>query len=303
MGIYDRGYFDGDEWRPSARARGSQSHYSVVKALIVVNIAVFVLDMFSGSSGGEARNLGLSTFLSLKRGLADAGGYGPLDSVLYLWELLTYGFTHASITSSSGIFHILFNMFVLFSLGRPVEARYGSAEFLRFYLLAIVISGTVWLLTSAISGHPGSVVGASGAVVGVVILFVLNYPRETLLIMGVIPAPAWVIGVLCVGTDIMLSFSRETTIAAETHLAGAAFAALYFYGNWNFGGLQFQGLAKRLRPGPRLKVHVPDDKEARLASEADRILEKLHQQGESSLTAKERKVLEQYSRKVRQSRD
>ncbi len=302
MGIYDRGYFDGDDWRQPGTSPGNGSFSSAVKSIVIVNVVIFLLDMFSGAVEGSD-NLRLSSFLGLKQGIAASGQPGPFDSFLYLWQLLSHGFAHASISSSSGIFHVLFNMLFLVMLGRTVERRYGSSEFLRFYLLAIVLSGLVWLLISAVTGRGGLMVGASGAVTAVVFLFVLNYPREILMIFGVIPAPAWVIGVLFLITDISFAFNRKSTIAGEAHLAGAAFAAAYFYGNWNFAWLQFKGMGKRLKRRPKLKVHAPEEGEDSLVGEADRVLEKLHQQGEASLTARERKVLEKYSRKVRQSRD
>ena len=305
MGIYDRGYYNDDEWKgePSGSGSGLGRIGSVVKALIAINVAIFLLDMFSGNVTDESskeKDLRLSHLLSLKYGSESKPG--PLESPLYVWQLLTYGFAHASITSSSSIFHVLFNCLILFSLGRPIEEKYGGAEFLRFYLVAIVFSGLIWLLVAALAGRPASVVGASGAVTAVVILFVLNYPRQTLLLMGIIPAPAWVLGILCVLMDISLAASRSSTIAAEAHLAGAGFAAAYFFGRWNFGWMKLSGLGKRLRRKPVLKLHQPGDNEE-LSRQADRILEKVHRSGQDSLTSRERKILEEYSRKVRDSRN
>lgn len=302
MGIYDRGYFDGDDWRKPGTTPGSQRLNSVIKVLVIVNVAIFLLDMFSGSVEGT-ESLRLSNFLALKQGIADRGQPGPIDNLLYLWQLLTYGFAHSSITASGGIFHILFNMLFLVMLGRPVEQRLGNAEFLRFYLLAIVVAGLAWLMVNFAVTNRATNVGASGAVIAVVFLFVLNNPREIVLLFGVVPVPAWVIGALFLVSDISMAFSRESTVAAESHLAGAAFAAVYHYRNWNFSWMQVKGAGKRFKRKPRLKVHSPEDNEDSLDTEADRVLEKLHQQGESSLTGKERKVLEKYSRKVRKSRD
>jgi membrane associated rhomboid family serine protease len=302
MGIYDRGYYSDDEWKgsPSGSGAGPGLISSVVKALIVINVAIFLFDMFSGKVSEDSSELRLSHFLSLKYGSESQSG--PLESPFAVWQLLTYGFAHASITSSSSIFHVLFNCLILFSLGRPVEERYGSAEFLRYYLVAVVFSGVVWLGVAALAGRPASVVGASGAVSAVVILFVLNYPRQTLLLMGIIPAPAWVLGILCILMDISLAASRSSTIAAEAHLAGAGFAAAYFFGKWNLGWMKLSGAGKWWRRKPRLRLHSPEDNED-LARQADQILEKVHKSGQDSLTSRERKILEEYSRKVRDSRN
>jgi hypothetical protein len=53
----------------------------------------------------------------------------------------------------------------------------------------------------------------------------------------------------------------------------------------------------------KLKLHDPDRKLQKEADDADRLLAKIHEQGESSLTASERKLLERYSRRQREKRD
>ncbi len=222
---------------------------------------------------------------------------------MYVYQLVSYGFAHASIISERGIFHILFNMIALFFLGRPVEQRYGGREFIRFYLMAVVMSGLVWLISYALSGRVGIAVGASGAVAAVVMLFVFNFPRETVLLMGVLPMPAWILGVLLVGMDALTSLNPDSGIAVEAHLGGAAFAAAYFFGKWNFQWLRFDGLTNRLARRPSLKVHNPGPSRDSLSSEADQVLDKLHREGESSLTKRERRILEKYSREVRDRRD
>jgi membrane associated rhomboid family serine protease len=310
MGIYDRGYYEDDEWKGPAGQRRSGPR-TIVATLIIINVAVFLLDMFSGkvllSNGQQFDSLKLSYVLALKHGASDLGGKGPFDNPLYAYQLITYGFAHASITSERGIYHILFNMFALFMLGRPVEQHYGSREFLRIYLAAIVFSGLVWLLSYLATGQTGIAVGASGAVVAVVMLFVFNFPRQTVLLMGIIPMPAWVLGVMLVGFDLMNSLNPKSGIAFQAHLGGAAFAALYFYRKWHFNWLgfdwlRFDWLTNRVKGRPRLKVHKPGKSPDGISSEADQVLEKVHRQGEASLTRRERKILEKYSRQVREKR-
>lgn len=97
--------------------------------------------------------------------------------------------------------------------------------------------------------------------------------------------------------------------AFTVHLAGAFFALAYFFLGWNFRQLDFLSigeLPQRLRQRSRrmrLKIHDPDRKIEREAEEADRILAKIHQHGEASLTSSERKTLERYSRRQREKRD
>ena len=91
-----------------------------------------------------------------------------------IWQFVTYIFLHGDLV------HIILNMLGLFFLGRSVEQFYGRKEFLRFYLTTIVVAGLIWALATALAcrlaGVPlqGAAVGASGAVVGVVILFVVG---------------------------------------------------------------------------------------------------------------------------------
>lgn len=308
MGIYDRGYYADDQWKHPEDRRGATGPRSVVTTIIIINVVVFLLDMFSGpvtfSDGKEYDDLRLSYWMALKYGAAAVGASGPLDNPLCVYQFLTSGFAHASMTSERGIFHILMNMLVLFFLGRPMERKMGSREFLRFYLIAILVSGLIWLVVHALTGRPGMMVGASGGVVAVVMLFVFHFPREKLLLMGIVPMPAWLLGVLVVAGDVMSSF-RPSGVAVEAHLGGALFAATYFYGRWNFGWLNTEGLSRRLARRPNLKVHHPeaDESESGLSGEADRVLAKLHREGEASLTRRERRILEKYSREVRGRRD
>jgi hypothetical protein len=211
--------------------------------------------------------------------------------------------------------HIIGNMLGLFFLGPPVEQRYGSREFLRIYLVLIVFAGLIWAAVQLLRGVPhGGVVGASGAVVGVVVLFALNYPKQTVLFMFAIPMPAWVLGVMIVVFDLMGSLSPESKqVAFEAHLAGAGLSFLYWRGGWSFTRLtDTLRVDKLFQRRPRLKVHrpeddeVPDKKDVAMSAEVDRILEKISREGEASLTRKERRTLQnasrQYQEKHRNSR-
>jgi hypothetical protein len=200
--------------------------------------------------------------------------------------------------------HVGFNMLTLFFLGRPVEQRLGRDEFLRFYLISIVVSGLGWMLATMIL-DPGAnrfVVGASGAVSAVVLLFIFMYPRETILLMGVFPIPAWALGVMLLVGNLLTAFNPSSHSAWEAHLVGAGFGILYYKMNWNFEKFQFSGIAKLFRSSPKLRVHDPGAVDHQLLDQADQILAKIAEQGEDSLTARERKILNKYSRRLRKDR-
>ena len=218
-----------------------------------------------------------------------------------VWQLLSYGFMHASLQDPNGFFHILFNMIGLFVFGRDVELRYGRQEMLRFYLLAVMVSGAAWLLIQILTHQsPGLLVGASGGVAAVVILYCFNFPQRKLLLMGIWPVPAWGLGVGFVACDLFgAAGGGSATIAYVAHLAGAGFASGYFLLGWKLSGQGSQSGKNWFKRKPRLKVHHPDvDQKTEQA--ADKILAKIREHGEESLSKKERRIMEDYSRRMRE---
>jgi membrane associated rhomboid family serine protease len=224
------------------------------------------------------------------------------------YRFLTYGFAH-----SQDIMHILFNMLSLFFLGQAVEQKYGRNEFLRIYLVSIVLCGLAWTVSRTITRDPNAVLlGASGAVTTISMLFVFSFPHAILRIWGVIPVRAWVVGILIVGGNLLgnsqVSINDRQQIAYDVHLFGAGFAAVYFFSRWNFASLsrywvKFLGYLPFGRTS--LKLYRPDQEKEippKVQAEADRILDKIHRHGQDSLTNKERVFLERYSRDVRKHR-
>jgi membrane associated rhomboid family serine protease len=218
------------------------------------------------------------------------------------YQLLTYGFLH-----SNNVSHILFNMLALFFFGRGVEERYGSKEFLLFYLAAIVVAGVTWTICELPFRGDLPMIGASGGTTAVLILFAINFPHLTGLFMFVIPLPMWAIGAIVVAMDAIAAIDRTGKVAVTAHLGGAAFAALYYKLNWQLAGwLPTSGnLPKwRLRPGPKLRVHEPEetDDDSLDGDVVDDILRKIQEHGQDSLTKKERQILEQASREYQKRR-
>lgn len=299
MGIYDRPYGRSEQtpWDRVQRPR------STTVTLIVITVVIFFVDMILVD---RERGSLLSPWLHV-----DAG---TLVRPWMWWQLLTYGFLH----NVNDIWHVAFNMFGLYIFGRIVEQRIGQLEFLRFYLVAIIAGGIVGSLTSlaavAAGGPEHSVIGASGAVIATAILFACYYPHQELLLFFVLPMKAWVAAVAFVAIDLagavglLGALGWGSSTAFTVHLAGVAFALAYYFGGWSLRRLDFSGAAQvrdHLRTRSRrmkLKLHDPDRKIQQEAEEADRILEKIHRQGEASLTAGERRTLERYSRRQREKR-
>ncbi len=301
MGLYDREYYR--EERPAFSITAPKS---AVAILIILNVAVWVVDSFTVTRDpltGRVAHAWLSSVL--------AASGETLTRPWMWWQFLTYGFAH----SPRDFTHILWNMVGLFFFGRLLEWHYGRNEFLRVYLVSIVVGGVSWALIDRLGGgHPNAIMyGASGAVAATVVLAALNFPHQTVLFMFVLPMPLWVLGALLVAMDMYGAVTRPgANVAYSVHLAGAAFAFLYFRMRWNLGrmiGGRFPFRLPRLTPRPKLRVHDPDrqgdagpDAGDELGDEVDRILEKIHRQGEASLTRKERRTLEAASRQYQRKR-
>ena len=307
MGIHDRDYYREPRGGLTLRLPST-----IVGSIIAVNLAIFGVDVLI--FGGK-----LSEFLAVHaprppeaRAPLGAGGYpSTLTTPWMWWQFITYGVAH----SPNEIRHILFNMLALFFLGRDVEAAYGRKEFLRLYLVLLAAGGIAWALLNMQTPSGALVIGASGAIAGVVVLFALNFPHRTLLLFFVIPVPAWVVGVLLVVFDVLGAMGgdvggRGGNIAYSVHLTGAALALLYYSQRWRFERMTrwpSQWLAKLRQP--RLRVHHPPDgdgsDEAPSSTddaEVDRILQKIYREGEASLTRKERQTRQEASRQFQQRR-
>lgn len=289
MGIYDREYYHAEQ-----RGASGYTPRSIVGWLVIVNVAIWLIDFFTPETRG-------GHWLSDQM----AVHVGTLTKPWLWWEFLTAGFAH----SPSNFGHILGNMFVLFMFGRDVEESYGPKEFLRLYLVMVVFASVVWAAINKLAGTPASAgaYGASGAIAGVVILYALLFPNRTILFFFVIPMPAWLFGILIVGLDMFGAFGGRTdNVAYSMHLAGAAFAFVYYQRGWNLTQLTSGWFTwPTFRRKPRLRVHTPESDAVPhpdLAAEVDRILEKIYRDGEASLTAKERKTLETASREYQRKK-
>ncbi|MBT6156040.1 MAG: rhomboid family intramembrane serine protease [Planctomycetaceae bacterium] len=223
-----------------------------------------------------------------------------LGSWQVVWRLLTSGFCHGSFN------HILFNLFVLWMFGRAVESILGSREFLVFYLTGVVISGLGHLLFSVITRDPTGALGASGGVMAVVFLTAMTFPKMKVYVMFIIPMDLWVMAVIYAVVDTMGLLQDGSGVAHAAHLGGAAFGVGYKYYNWRLIPLWYGLLGrtsgwKRPRRNPNVRIFQPSAQppDEPIDERVDGILEKIHQQGEASLTDEEREVLKEASRRLK----
>jgi membrane associated rhomboid family serine protease len=286
MGIENRDYYQGPDQDPQSnysfggpgRSFGGQGRLLVTN-LVIINAIVYLFEILF-----DQANSYQFTYQ-----------YLALDSGLFvtnwkLWQIITYGFAH----DPEHIFHILGNMFCLWFFGRDVEGIYGKQRFLSFYLSAIAISGVLGLYAQQLlKGGQITLLGASGGVAGVIILYICHFPHRTLMLYFVIPVRAWVLGVLFLLYDFVGTFS-DSHIAHGAHLVGAACGWIYYRTGWDLSRwLPSRERLNRRRRQPKVRIHDPDSES--LGQEVDRLLAKIGREGEASLTRKERKTLERAS--------
>lgn len=141
------------------------------------------------------------------------------------WQVITYMFIHASWG------HIFLNMLALFMFGIQLEQRMGSTEFLLFYLVCGIGAGIVTALVNTAAGQGATpVVGASGAIFGVMLGFAAVFPDARIFVLGILPMRAPVaVGVFALIQLASLFINIQPGIASLTHLSGLVFAWLYLY--------------------------------------------------------------------------
>jgi membrane associated rhomboid family serine protease len=221
-----------------------------------------------------------------------------------LFQLVTYGFLH----DLSDIKHILFNMLTLWIFGRRVEERYGRREYLFFFLAAVVVAGLTWVMGEFAANQRmnplPAMLGASGGIAAVVILFAMNFPHQTVLFNFFIPMPMWVLALILVGIDVLGAIDRSGTIACTAHLGGAAFGFMYY--KWGLRlerWLPAKKWSTSLKRRPKLRVLDPDSVDSDSTdSRVDDILRKIQEQGQDSLTRAERRILEEASKEYQRRR-
>lgn len=291
MGIYDRDYERNYDDRQGSFSMASQM--SLTTKIVIVMCAVYVVQLLTRVAPRDPGWF-TSTF-SLYPNV--------FVRPLHLFQLLTYGFLH----DPDNLKHIVGNMIGLWFLGRSVEYRYGPREYLAFFLVAIVAGGLAWELGELVANHGfaprPAMLGASGGVVAVIILFALNFPHQTVLFMFFLPMPMWVAGLIIVGMDAFGAVQRTDNVAFTAHLGGALFAFVYFKMGWQLESLVSGGnLLKRLRPRPKLRVVDPDEPDDSIEDQVDAILKKIQDHGRDSLTRGERRILEEASREYQKRR-
>ncbi len=263
-----------------------------VKTLIIINVVIF-----------------LSTYLTqfLREGrfwnlIMDYFSVVPslVIKKLYLWQFVTYMFLHG------GIWHILINMFILWMLGSEVERHMGKRDFIRLYLFTGIGAALCHLLFNWRSPIP--MIGASGAVFGVLIAFAMIFPERyiTLLIFFFLPVTikAKYLALGLAGIELLSTLSAaKSPIAHFAHLGGIFFGYLYMrfvhhlplpfaFSSQLWWSLRNRFLRIRLKKSRNR--YKPIDSDEFISREIDPILEKISKHGIKSLSRREKRILKKF---------
>jgi membrane associated rhomboid family serine protease len=331
MGLSSRDYY-----RESIPGPGVFAGAPVVKYIIIINVVVFLLQIFVVSNKGLTEKEFIKQHFNNKDQQFDAEQYQEIIREMqkkYLvtywleldtkkvveegqvWRLLTHAFCH----SRTFIFHIVFNMLFLFWFGPTLETMYGSREFLLFYLTAAIVAGLAFVGLDLYTGSSIPAIGASGAVMAVVMLYTVHFPYETICIYWFIQIQMRWLMILYLIYDlhpVLLTLSGDqmfTGIAHAAHLGGLVFGFLYGWHQWRLAWL-IEGLPSfKWRSKPRLRLYSsprsrpskpesarererePDPDNRRL----DEVLDKISKYGQDCLTEAEREVLRTASEKLK----
>lgn len=216
-----------------------------VKWLLISNVALFVLYFFG------VRN-GLGPYFSLFSLVPAA-----VVKEFAVWQLFTYMFLH----DPMGFGHILFNMLSLWMFGADLERTWGTKRFLTFYFTCGVGAGICVVVINELFGQPNqSVIGASGAIYGLLMAFGLLYPDRTILFSFLFPLKAKYFVMIIGAIAFLSSFNVNSGISNVAHLGGMLFGFLYlrvqFRGmNMDFIGKQYQ-LWKIQRAKKKFQVYM-----------------------------------------------
>lgn len=271
-----------------------------VKQLLIINAAVFFLTQVSNMS------VWASWF-----------GLNPQSVIfgLRIWQPFTYMFLHA------GLWHVGINMLMLWMFGSELENLWGRKEFLRFYFVSGVGAGVFSLVPyfiGVLTGYQGSIpsiIGASGAVYGILLAYAVTFPDRTVLVYMILPVKVKYL-MLFMGIMTFMSVGNGDGISHITHLGGLVVGWIYLRRNGRYRGLNIPW-RQWLKNFSWIRI-VSDDappnyksksssrsggwhrvnKESDLRQEMDSLLDKITRVGYEELSKAEKKRLLELSSKL-----
>ena len=184
-----------------------------IKGLIAANVVMFLAQGFI---------LGLTDFLGLTPVAVVPG--------LFIWQPFTYMYLHG------GLGHLLFNMLALWMFGTELERMWGTRFFLKFYTVTGVGAGLLtvlfaWLPFDFAAQLLGvNIIGASGAIFGVLLAYALYFPNRPIYLYFLFPIPVKYFVMIIGAINLYSSLGPSGGVASATHLFGLLVGYLYLKG-------------------------------------------------------------------------
>ena len=177
----------------------------MTRNLLIANVTVFVLQYVF-----------LNRFLDY---LALVPAYALGKGMI--WQFVTYMFLHG------GPFHIFFNMLLLWMFGSEIERYWGSTEFLKYYFVTGIGGGVLSCVFTPSSFVP--IVGASGAIFGLLLAYGMAFPDRQIYVYFLVPIRAKYLVLILGGIELLAVASPGggDGIARFAHLGGLLFGYLY----------------------------------------------------------------------------
>ena len=247
-----------------------------IKFIILINFLIFILQYLSG----------MEDELFTIFGIVPSKTFGEL----MLWQPFTYLFFHG------GIWHVLINMFVLWMFGSELEKFWGKKEFLRFFFITGIGSGLITILFSLSSTNP--VVGASGAIYGVLLAYGFMFPNRLVYLYFLIPIKVKYLVILIGAIAFFSSLNPgNSNISHLTHLSGMVIGFIYLRSSINWNTINHFVIHRK----DEIKRHYEDKKNEKreaLKLQVDAILDKINDVGYDNLSESEREFLFKASKKL-----
>ena len=286
---------------------------NMVVKLIYVNVAVFVVLLILGLVGG------LFTPMAVHPGLAASMSewaewlmmHSKLSELVFKpWTLITHMFTHVD------VFHLLFNMLMLYFSGQLFVRFFGEKKLLSIYLMGGLAGAAALIIASAFlpyfEGGSSMALGASAAVMSIFIACCVYAPKMIVNLFGIFPLELRYLGLIIFGLD-LVKFYDGNTGGHIAHIAGSAFG--FFMAKQYIQGKDItRGFARALETMSswfkkkdnslyvsHSKVRKMKDEDynfskTKMQEKVDQILDKIGRSGYESLSKEEKEFLNKSSR-------
>lgn len=222
---YRSDFDSGGGYDPLSRVRRS----SMVKLLIIINVAVYILELITKISGNFGTFVGLFALIP-----------ELITSRLFVWQFLTAMFLHAD------FFHILFNMLGLFFFGPEMEWLWGKMRFLSVYLgIGLLANFFAYVLNIH---SPDVVLGASGATLGILGAYAACYPNRQVIFFIFPVKVKWLVLIYFI-VSLLATLNLESGggVASAVHLAGIVAGVLYVKFRWRLVSVYFNQAGHMIR--------------------------------------------------------